>query len=66
MSQTKLASAKRLCEHTLQNKNQSRRGVRMIDDVESFWDELLAFVEARSVIPIVAGANLQRFMATDG
>ena len=25
----------------------------MIDDVESFWDELLAFVEARSVIPII-------------
>lgn len=25
----------------------------MINDLESFWDELLAFVEARSVIPII-------------
>ena len=25
----------------------------MIEDPESFWDELLAFVEARSVIPII-------------
>lgn len=26
---------------------------RMIEDPDSFWDELLAFVEARSVIPII-------------
>ena len=25
----------------------------MIEDVESFWDELLAFVEAKSVIPVI-------------
>ena len=25
----------------------------MIDDVASFWDELLAFVEARSIIPVI-------------
>ena len=25
----------------------------MIENLESFWDELLAYVEARSVIPIV-------------
>ena len=25
----------------------------MIEDPESFWDELLSFVEARSVIPII-------------